>query len=73
MAYSREEYENEPVHYCVNCLSLNVKELPDVKLDICGECGNTDIQTTDMDNWTQLYNAEYGTAFIQEEFDEIED
>lgn len=74
MAYSREEYENEPVHYCVNCLSLNIKELPGVKLDICGECGNTDIQTTDIDNWTKLYADEYGTAFLpEEELDEIEE
>lgn len=73
MVYSRDDYENEPVHYCKNCLSLNIKELPEVNLDICGECGNTDIETTDMDTWTGLYNTEYGNAFLSEEFDENAD
>lgn len=74
MAYSKDEYENEPVHYCGNCLSLNIKELPGVKLDICRECGNTDIQTTDMDHWNHLYTEEYGSAFMDlDQCDSIEE
>jgi hypothetical protein len=73
MDYSKQDYENEPVHYCANCLSLNVKELPGVMLDICGECGNTDINIADMEEWTQKYTAEYGESFMSEELDEIED
>jgi hypothetical protein len=76
MAYSRHEYENEPVHYCTTCLSLNIKELPGVQFDICGECGNTDIQTADMDDWNHLYAEEYGSIFLTDEevdFNDIEE
>lgn len=72
MAYSKFEYEKEPVFYCNSCLSLNVKELHDVKLDICGECGNTDIEITDMDEWTKMFIGEYGKAFMTDEVDETD-
>lgn len=70
MVYSKEEYEKEPVHYCASCLSLNVKELNDVKLDICGECGNTDIKMCSLERWNELYTDEYGKAFLTEDEDE---
>lgn len=67
MAYSKDDYENEPVHYCAVCISLNIKELPKAEFDICGECGNTDIKITDMDTWAHLYTTEYGSVFLTEE------
>lgn len=67
-------YNDEPVYYCANCLSLHIRELGDVKLDICGECGNTDIKLTSLDNWNKLYTKEYGKVFLTEEdVDDLEE
>lgn len=70
MAYSKEDYENEPVHYCATCLSLNVREfLTETQLDVCRECGNTDIKTASMDQWNQLYTQQYGAVFMDTDLD----
>jgi len=65
--YSQEEYNNEPVHYCVNCLSLNIKEINKSTLHACLECGNIKIEETSIDNWNELYNKQYGRYFLSEE------
>lgn len=70
MIYSREDFENDPVHYCVHDLSLNIRKLPGVDLEICGECGNSDFESTDITNWTKLYTEEYGEAFLDSEQDD---
>lgn len=69
---TKDEYNKEPVFYCHNCLSLHVKELNGVpSLHVCHECGNTDIEETDIESWNQLYVAQYGKLFIEEDFDSI--
>ena len=30
----------------------------------CGECGCTDIQETDIEDWDKRYQAKYGKKFI---------
>lgn len=58
----KEEYNNEPVHYCSRCLSLRVKILNE-QIDFCDECGCTDIETTDIENWKKLYKDKYGREY----------
>lgn len=55
------EYNNEPVYYCQRCLSLRVKIFN--SQDYCDDCGGTDILTTDIDTWKDLYKERYGEEF----------
>jgi hypothetical protein len=64
MTYSRHEYESEPVHYCKNCLSLSIKAVSEIDLDICGECGNAEIEEASAEDWNKLYTDRYGVAFM---------
>lgn len=65
--YTKDNYNEEPVHYCTNCLSLNTKILSNSSLVACGECGNTSIEETDINTWTELFNKEYGRYFLSSE------
>ena len=62
--YSIEEYNNEPVFYCKNCLSLRVKIVGG--FDFCEECGCTDIAQCHIDEWDKLYTARNGRKFLDE-------
>lgn len=59
-------YNDEPVYYCSNpsCLSLKIKNLDDIKLTICEDCGGTDIKTTGIDEWNKMYVKEFGNLFL---------
>lgn len=71
MTYSKDSYNDEPVHYCKNCLSLNTKILNNSSLVVCGECGNTDIEETHINEWTEMFNKEYGRYFLSSEETEL--
>ena len=59
---SNEEYNEEPVFYCTHCLSLRVKAL-DSYVDYCDNCGSTDIETTDIFTWREMYRKRFGRDF----------
>lgn len=62
------EYNEEPVFYCKNCLSLKVKIVPvDSDLDYCDDCGSTNIEHTNIHDWENLYKERYGTFFLNKE------
>lgn len=66
MKYTKEEYNAEEVHYCTNCLSLAIKQLDDIKLDVCQECGNTEWMIADnIDIWNELYVTQYDKLFLE--------
>lgn len=67
MNYRKEEFNNEPVHYCKNCLSLAIKEIKDSKVSVCVDCGNIykEADTINIDEWEMLYVKEYGKPFLQ--------
>ena len=46
----KNEYNNEPVYYCSRCLSLRIREFDTDDL-YCDECGNTHIESTNIENW----------------------
>ena len=62
--YSIEEYNNEPVFYCKNCLSLKVKIVGG--FDFCDECGCTDISQCHIEEWDKLYETRNGRKFLDE-------
>lgn len=73
---TKHDYNAEPVHYCSHCLSLSIKELYNKKnhnhdLDLCLECGCTDINEASYEDWNKLYVEMYGQAFLTENLDSI--
>lgn len=65
MNNSKQEYNEEPVFYCKNCLSLKIKTVQvDSNLDYCDECGSTDIAQTSIEEWRNIYKNRYGIDFL---------
>lgn len=59
------KYNDEPVYYCKDCLSLRIKELaPNSEIDYCDECGSTNIEQTHIDEWSKLYEHKYKYKFL---------
>ena len=59
-------YNEEPVFYCKHCLSLRIRDiagLPDS--DYCDSCGTTEIGTTTIAEWQEMYKAKYGYYYLE--------
>lgn len=62
---SSTNYNDEPVFYCKNCLSLKVKTVASgLNLDYCDDCGSTDIVETHIDTWQNMYRERYGFDYL---------
>lgn len=60
----KEEYDKEPVFYCNNCLSLKIRHLKYLdNSEYCDECGSTDIETANIEEWERMYKERYGHKF----------
>lgn len=55
--YTKEDYNNEPVHSCTHCKSLHIKILDNSDIDYCVNCGNTDIKVSSIDQWLEEKEA----------------
>lgn len=62
--YTIDDYNDEPVYYCKNCLSLRIKIVGGY--DFCDECGCTDIKTAHISDWEKLYEERNGHMFLEE-------
>lgn len=62
MKDSNIKYNDEPVHYCTECLSLKILTLDGE--DYCDSCGCTHIKTTHIVDWEKLYESKYNKKFI---------
>lgn len=61
----KEQYNNEPVFYCTDCLSLKIKTVATgLDLDFCDECGSTSIAQTHIEEWENLYRERYGFDYL---------
>ena len=61
---SNIEYNNEPVFYCKDCLSLKIRDVEHIDdSEYCDECGSTDIGTASIEEWDAMYVAKYGHHF----------
>lgn len=66
---SKEEYNNEPVQYCADCLSLRVRAIAGMSdACYCDECGCTNIQETTIDKWEAMYKEKKGFSFLENKY-----
>ena len=64
---SQEDYNDEPVSFCKNCLSLKIRFVPSMSdSNYCDECGSTDIETCHINEWEALYKERYGHNYLRE-------
>ena len=64
----KEEYNNEPVYYCMKCLSLNIRHIQHMtESEYCDNCGSADIGQTNINTWEELYKTKYGHYFLEKE------
>ena len=54
---TKEEFNNEPVLYCKNCLSLRIMS-DELIGDYCPDCGSTDIEECHIEEWLELKRKE---------------
>lgn len=59
------EYDSVPVEYCSNCYSLKIKYEEVTDSEFCMDCGCSDILSTSIDKWEQMYEKKYGQKFVQ--------
>lgn len=62
MDKSTEDYNEEPVLFCKECLSLKVKNYGDI--DYCEECGSTEIESSDIHTWEEKYKERYKKEYL---------
>ena len=57
------EYDEEPVVYCSRCYSLKIKYEEAIDSDCCMECGCSDITSSSIQEWEELYKSRYGHPY----------
>lgn len=60
---NQEDYNNEPVLFCSECLSLRIMSLDNT--DFCDKCGSTNIVSSNIKDWEDLYFKKYNHKFIE--------
>lgn len=59
---AENNYDEIPVYYCKECLSLGV--VSECGMEYCKDCGSTDIGTSKIDEWEQMYERRYGHKLV---------
>lgn len=57
------DYDSEPVCYCARCYSLKIKFEEAIDADCCADCGSSDIASSTIEDWEQLYLKRYGHRY----------
>lgn len=57
------DYNEIPVFYCKDCLSLKIINISQEDC-YCEECGSTNIEQTTIKNWEELYQKQFGYKFL---------
>jgi len=52
------------VLYCKRCLSLAI--MSEYDTDYCKECGCTDIGSTSIEHWQEMYEEKYHKKYIED-------
>ena len=58
------KYNDIPVHYCTECLSLKVRVYNE-DMDYCEECGSTAIEETHISEWEKKYEEKYKQNYLK--------
>lgn len=62
------EYNDLPVYYCKDCLSLKIKNVREqADLCYCEDCGSTSIGTTHINDWESMFIEKYEEPFINKD------
>lgn len=72
MKLTKEQYNDVPVFYCKECLSLNVRSVLAsgiLELDYCDDCGGTIMEETHIEKWKELYKERYGFDYLNNTLD----
>lgn len=59
---TKEDYNDEPVIYCTHCLSLAIRVSENT--DYCDDCGSTDLDTININDWNELFEKRYNKRYI---------
>lgn len=63
---SQPDYNQEPVFFCKNCLSLKIRYVVGLEdSDYCDECGSTEIEQASIEEWQEMYKKKYGHNFLE--------
>lgn len=65
----KEAYNEQPVHYCKQCLSLKVMRV--ARMDdavYCDDCGSTDIGEASVEEWETLFEQRYGFKYLDNSY-----
>lgn len=62
-----EDYNDGPVFYCKHCLSLKIRDAGLPELLFCDECGSSDISTSHIEEWENMYKEKYGFKYLDKE------
>lgn len=59
----KKEYNDEPVFYCAQCMSLKIKYADNISY--CEPCGSTHIREDHIEVWKTKYKNKYGKEYIK--------
>ena len=58
-------YNDIPVYYCKQCLSLKIKTIPHIMdMDYCDDCNSTNIGKTSIFEWEKMFEERYGYKYL---------
>lgn len=59
-------YNDDPVYFCQDCLSLNIQSVPTLEdSDYCEVCGSNNIGQCHIDKWEELFQQKYGYKYLE--------
>ena len=62
---SKEEYNDVPVYYCTECLSLAIMNIStSEEACYCDKCGCTSVAEAHINDWEKLYKDKYGVTYL---------
>lgn len=61
-----EYYDQEPVLYCKDCLSLCIYDMDG--FPYCNKCGSADIGEASIQQWEKMYEEKYGHKYLIKQY-----
>lgn len=61
--HNKEYYNEDPVSYCKECLSLKVRGVDGMLY--CDKCGCTEIEEANIYDWEKMYAEKYAGEYLK--------